>query len=62
MTELPPMPKMSPSAIMKVKMGAHKETPATRFVFIVLATKYVSAMLYTKEITMLKTTGKAIVK
>ena len=56
------MPKMSPSAIMKVKMGAHKETPATRFVFIVLATKYVSAMLYTKEITMLKTTGKAIVK
>jgi len=45
MRELPPCPKMLPSAISVVKSGAHRETPATMFVFCVCATKKVSARL-----------------
>lgn len=44
-TELPPSPKISPSAIIAVNIGAPSDTPATRFVFPVLAMKNVSTIL-----------------
>lgn len=43
-TEAPLSPKMSPSAIITVNMGAVSETPATMLVSPVCATKYVSIM------------------
>ena len=55
--DVPPCPKMLPSAIRNVNIGAPSETPATRFVSPVCATKYVSVRLYTREITIPQTTG-----
>ena len=43
--ELPPSPKISPSAIIAVNIGAPRDTPATRLVFPVLAIKNVSTIL-----------------
>ena len=44
-TELPPSPKISPRAIIRVKIGAPRETPATRLVLPVRAIKVVSTIL-----------------
>ena len=45
MTELPPTPKMSPSAIISVKIGVPSDTPAISAVFPVHAMKKVSTIL-----------------
>jgi len=62
MAELPPSPKISPNAIMRLNTGAQRETPATRLVFWVFAINHVSTMLYTRLMTMPNTTGRAILK
>ena len=43
--ELPPSPKISPNAIIRVKIGDPRATPATRSVLPVPAIKYVSTIL-----------------
>ena len=50
---------MSPIASININNGELTVIPATKSVFPVLATKYVSAILYTILIIILNTTGNA---